>query len=54
LIENIQRQKRKYTQVFSIDELSNNLDKEYFKMIEDIYRYKNSRGINGKEASELF
>jgi hypothetical protein len=48
LIETIQKHKRRFTQAFALDELTCNLDKKYFKLIEDVYKYKNSKAINGK------
>lgn len=54
MIEAIHKQKRKISQVFGIEQLTSSLDKKYYKLVEDIYKYKNSKAINGKEASELF
>ncbi len=54
MIEAIHKQKRKIAQAFGIEQIATNLDKKYYKLVEDIYKYKNSKAINGKEASELF
>lgn len=48
MIETIQKQKRRYAHKFSLDEQTFNLDKKYFKMIEDIFKRKDSKAINGK------
>jgi hypothetical protein len=51
MIETIHKQKRKISQAFGIEPLTSSLDKKYYKLVEDIYKYKNNKAINGKEAS---
>ena len=53
-IERIQKSKRKYLYAFSLEELSSVLERDYYHMIDSIYRCKNSQAITGKEACELF